>query len=454
MNNPTAPRTPRESLVAHQPHVPAPPALPPSPNLALDQLVRDRRAAGESLVHLAFGEARLPLLPGIADALTAGAHRTAYGPVAGRETARDAVAGYFARRGLPTEADRIVLAPGSKPLLMALQLTVPGDVLLPAPAWNTYAPQAALAGKRAIGVPVPASCGGVPEPAALRTTLARARAEGLRPRLLILTLPDNPTGTLASPSLVRELCALAHAEDLLIVSDEIYRDVLHDPSATPFLSPAEVAPDRTVVTTGLSKSLGLGGWRIGAARFPRGDLGRRLHDGVVAAASELWSTLSGPMQDVAAYAFAEPPDVAARLRDAARLHGAVARAVHRIAVGAGALCRPPTGAFYVYPDFAPLRRELAARGVTDSDSLARRLLEESGVVVLAGHLLGDDPRALRFKAATSLLYGDEKEQRQALAAENPVSLPHIAERLARIATAFARLTGRRAPAHDLSEIAR
>ncbi|WP_369218252.1 pyridoxal phosphate-dependent aminotransferase [Streptomyces flavofungini] len=433
--------------------MPGLPPRPPSPNLALDQLVHERRAAGESLVHLAFGEARLPLLPGLADALAAGAGQASYGPVAGRAEAREAVAGYFARRALPTGADQIVLAPGSKPLLMALQLALPGDVLLPAPAWNTYAPQAAYAGKRAIGVPVPVGCGGIPEPAALRTALTRARTTGREPGSLVLTLPDNPTGTLAPADLVREVCEVAAAEDLVIISDEIYRDVLHYPAAS-YLSPAEIAPERTVITTGLSKSLGIGGWRIGAARFPAGELGRQLRDGVVSAASELWSTLAGPMQHVAAYAFAEPPEVVGRLRDAARLHGAVARAVHRIALGAGADCRPPTGAFYVYPDFGPMRAELAARGVTDSASLARRLLEESGVVVLGGHLLGDDPEALRFKAATSLLYGDEEQQREALAAADPVRLPHIAAQLTRIAVAFAGLTGRPVPGHAFLEATR
>ncbi|KUL37869.1 aminotransferase [Streptomyces sp. NRRL F-4489] len=412
----------------------------PSPNLALNQLVDERRARGESLVHLAFGEARLPLLPQLAARLAAGAARTAYGPVAGGPAVREAVAGYFTRRRLPTTADRVVVAPGSKPLLMALQLAVPGDVVLPAPAWNTYAPQARYAGKRVIGVPVPPECGGVPDPAALRTALRTARAAGADPRLLILTLPDNPTGTLAPPALVRELAALAREEDLLIAADEIYRDLVHDPDRTPFLSPAEAAPERTVVTSGLSKTLGLGGWRIGVARFPEGDTGERLRDGVLAAASELWSTLAGPMQAVAEYAYAEPPEITGRIRAAARLHGAVARAVHRIAVDAGAACRPPTAGFYVYPDFGPLRDRLAARGITGSASLATALLEESGLVVLAGHLLGDDPHALRFKAATSLLYGDEEQQAAALTAEDPTRLPHLAGELDRIAEGFARLT--------------
>ncbi|MET8948457.1 aminotransferase class I/II-fold pyridoxal phosphate-dependent enzyme [Streptomyces sp. NPDC004542] len=410
-----------------------------SPNLALNQLVDERVAAGESLVHLGFGEARLPAFAPLAERLAAGAGRNAYGPVAGGKDVREAVAGYFARRRLPTDASQVVVAPGSKPLLMALHMTVPGDVLLPRPCWNTYAPQARYLGKQAIGVPIPAECGGVPDPDALRETIRAARVLGHDPRIVVVTLPDNPTGTLAPPALVREICAVAEEEDLLIVSDEIYRDVVHDP-ATEVLSPAEVAPRRTVVTTGLSKSLALGGWRIGAARFPEGAWGRRIRDGVVSAASEVWSTLAGPMQEVAAYAFAEPPEIRGRLAACARLHGVVAREVHRIVVAAGAVCRPPTGAFYVYPDFEPLRGRLAALGVTDSLSLHRHLLDAHGVVVLAGHHLGDDEEALRFKAATSMLYGETAEQQEeSLAAADPLVLPHVSGVLTRLEETFAKL---------------
>jgi len=412
-----------------------------SPNLALNQMIAARQAAGESIVHLGFGEARLPVFPPFAERLREGAAHNAYGPVAGDETLRAAVAGYFTRRRLPTEADRVVVAPGSKALLMALQLVVPGDVVVPRPCWNTYVPQVEIAGKMAFPVPIPAECGGVPDPDGLRAAIREARAAGRDPRVVILTLPDNPTGTLAPPALVREVCAVAEAEDLLIVSDEIYRDVVHDP-ALPVLSPAEIAPERTVVTSGLSKSLALGGWRIGVARFPAGERGGRLREGVLSVASEVWSALAAPMQAVAAYAYAEPPEISERLAASARLHGAVARAVYRIAVGAGATCRPPTGGFYVYPDFEPLRDTLAAKGVTDSASLQRHLFGEYGIAVLAGHLLGDEPKALRFKAATSLLYGDTRAlQQAALDAGDPVSLPHIAEVLTRIEESLDKLRG-------------
>ena len=69
----------------------------------------------------------------------------------------------------------------------------------------------------------------MPDPAALRAALADASRIGARPGVLVLTLPDNPTGTVASAPLVREVCEVADAAGLLIVCDEIYRDLAYDP---------------------------------------------------------------------------------------------------------------------------------------------------------------------------------------------------------------------------------
>ncbi|MFC4911036.1 pyridoxal phosphate-dependent aminotransferase [Actinomadura gamaensis] len=413
-----------------------------SANLELNQAVERLNAGGADILNLAFGESRLPVLASLADLLAAAAHETAYGPVAGTPAVRDAAAGFFGRRGLPTDPEQVIVTPGSKPLLMAVQLVAGGDVLLPQPCWNSYAPQARMAGRTPITVPIPRECGGVPDPAALRAAIRTARARGLDPRLLICTLPDTPTGTVAPPDLVRAVCEIAEEADLTVLSDEIYRDTLHD-VRTPLLSPAEVLPHRTVVTTGLSKSLALGGWRIGLGRFPAGALGERIRAGVLAVASDLWSTLARPMQEAAGYAFGDPPEIRHRLAASARLHGAVARTLHSIMVAAGARCRPPTGAFYVYPDFEPLRAPLAGLGITDSPSLQQYLLDEYDISVLAGHQLGDDAGALRFKAATSMLYGHtDEEQHAALASTDPVSLPHIRRTMTRIETALADLHAR------------
>jgi aspartate aminotransferase len=398
--------------------------IPPSATLAANERVQAKLAAGEPVLHLAFGEAGLPVLPAVAERLADGAGRNAYGPMAGSAAAREAAAGYFARRNLPTDAGQIVFAPGSKPLLFALLQALPGDVVLPVPCWVSYAAHAAIAGKRVIGVPIGEAAGGVPDPAHLRAALAEATGVGARPGVLVLTMPDNPTGTVASAAVVREVAEIAEAANLLIVCDEIYRDLAHEPGA--FRSPAEFVPSRTFVTTGLSKSMALGGWRVGLVRLADGPLGEEAGAALGGLASEIWSALAAPMQHAAEYVLSEPPEVVEHVAASRRLHRAVTTAAYEAVVASGAACRPPGGAFYLYPDFS-------GRRFSSGAELADHLLEERQVAVLAGEAFGDDPAALRVRMATSLLYGDSDDQkRDALASDDPTALPWIAGALERL----------------------
>ena len=155
----------------------------------------------------------------------------------------------------------------------------------------------------------------------------------------------------------------------------------------------------------------------------------------------MWSSLAAPMQVAAAFALDESPVVTDHLAASRRLHAAVVRAVHGVFVGAGARCRPPDAAFYLYPDLEPMRAALAERGIHTGSSLADHLLDEHGVAVLAGEHFGDDVKALRFRVATSLLYGPTTEQRwAALRSADPVSLPWISDNLDQLAAALAALS--------------
>ncbi|RKN37532.1 pyridoxal phosphate-dependent aminotransferase [Streptomyces hoynatensis] len=406
-----------------------------SATLAIDEAVRARWAAGQRVLHLGFGEAGLPVPESVVEVLTAAADRNGYGPVAGSPEAREAAAGWFGRRGLPTEPGRVLFAPGSKPLLFALLATLPGDVFLPRPAWVSYAAQSALAGKRVIGVPVPPEAGGVPDPERLQAVLRTRRGPGV----LVLTVPDNPTGTVARPEHLRAVCELAERHGLALVADEIYAELIHDGSRAP--SAATHLPERTVITTGLSKSLALGGWRIGFARLPEGPWGDAVLAELRGVASEVWSSLAAPMQAVAAHVLADPPELLAHVDAARRLHAKVAAAVHAELLAAGATCRRPEAGFYLYPDFEPHRAALAAKGIDGGAALATELLERHGVGVLPGEAFGDEPGALRCRMATSLLYGETTaERRQALRAEDPLTLPWVAAALADLRTALAALT--------------
>ncbi len=403
-----------------------------SPTLAANERVRAKLAAGRPVVHRAFGEAGLPLLPALHERLVRAAGLHGYPPVAGTPALRRAAAGYFGRRRLPTAAETVIAGPGSKPLLYALLLATEGDLVLPVPSWVSYEPQAKLAGKAVIRVPIPAEAGGVPDPDLLEDAIARARREGGRPAVLLLTAPDNPTGTVASPALLGRVCAIARSEGLLVISDEIYRDLAYGPER--FVSPAELYPEGTIVTCGLSKSLSVGGWRLGFARMPQNELGRDLAGALTDLASEIWSGAAIPIQEAAAYALEEPPEIVDYVARGRHLHARVARALHAVVVEAGATCRAPQGGFYVYP-------QLTAPGFSDASALADHLLECHEIAVLPGDAFGEDPALLRFRLASSLLYGADDDQRwEAMKAGEPERLPWIAGPLERVGSAFESLS--------------
>ena len=425
-----------------------------SATLAAGEALEARRKHGERVLPMAFGEAGVPAAPILQRALAAASHFNGYGPVAGSDALREAAAGYWTRRALPTLPDDVVCGPGSKALLYALLLSLGSsshtvDVAIPQPSWVSYAAQASLTGVRPVYVPVPSDAdgvpvaGGVPDPGLLSAAADRAREEGRRIGAVIVTLPDNPTGTLAGPDAVQALCEVARRHEMLIISDEIYRDLAFaGPGAV--TSPASLAPERTVITSGLSKNLALGGWRIGVARLPGSSPALlSLRGALLANGSEIWSSPAAPVQQAAALAFEELPDITQRVTVSRRLHGRIAREVASRFTAAGVLVPPPAGAFYLYPDFGPHRELLAGRyGVQTSAELAALLLERYGIGVLPGSVFGDPDSALRMRVATSLLYGDTtSRQEAALAAPRPAALPWIASSLDWISESLADLVG-------------
>ena len=414
-----------------------PPRVGVSATLAANETIEGRRRRGEPVLPMGFGEAGLPAHPLLREALASAAGCTAYGPVAGHACLREAAAGYWTRRGLPTSAGSVVCGPGSKALLFGLMAAIDAGVAVTRPSWVSYAAQASLAGR---DVHFVAGSGGVPDPERLDRELMAARAEGQPIRSVVLTLPDNPTGTLADPGTIGALCAVAQAHDLIIISDEIYRDLVHDPDA-PFTSPASVAPDRTVITSGLSKNLALGGWRLGVARLPEGELGRELRMRLLGIGSEIWSAPAAPVQEAAAVAFSEPPALTERIALSRRLHARVARAAADRFAAAGAAVPEPQAAFYLYPDFTPLADVLLRRyGITSDEGLARLLLHRYGVGVLPGSAFGDKSWGLRLRVATAMLYGETDDQRTtALTAADPCALPWIAASLDRLEEVLAEL---------------
>ncbi|MEU6673151.1 aminotransferase class I/II-fold pyridoxal phosphate-dependent enzyme [Streptomyces sp. NPDC046925] len=386
-------------------------------------------------------EPGLPVLPGLC-AVLAGAAGRAHAEVPGGGPALlDAASGYWTRRGLRGERDQVIAAPGAAPLLLALTAAIGGgDVLLPRPCPAWWEPQVRLLGRSVYHVPTPAECGGVPDPYALLETVRRIRAEGGTPRLLVLSVADDPTATVPPPEVLHEAVEAAAGEGLHIVSDETWRDTLHRPHDTMLVGPAEMAPERVTVLTDLCGAFLPPGWPAAVARFPSGERGAALRDRTLDVLTALGASLAAPVGAVASYALGEPDEVIDRLARATRLHAHVAAAVRREVVAAGALALPPQAGRHLYADLGPLREELAARGVGDSQDLEDFLGERLAMPAPGGHRFGDDPDELRVRLSTWPLLGSTRQERMAaLDAPDARELPHVERALSALGAAFADL---------------
>ncbi|MEW2179311.1 aminotransferase class I/II-fold pyridoxal phosphate-dependent enzyme [Streptomyces sp. NPDC005406] len=372
----------------------------------------------------------LPVLPELAEVLAAAAAGGGPEPAGGSASLREAARAYWDRRGLRGGPEHIAAAPGTSPLVLALIAAHGGDVLVPRPCPASWIPQARLLGRPAYQVPTPAECGGVPDPYALLETVRRVRAEGGRPRLLLISVVDDPTATVAPPELVREACEAAVAEGLHIVSDETWRDTLHRPHDTVLLSPAEMCPDDVTVVSDLAGALTPSAWPVAVARFPDTERSAVRHARTLDVLTALGALVAGPVAAAAAHALREPDAVIERVRRAAALQARVAAEAHRAVLASGALARPPQAGRHLYADLGPLRSRLAARGVTDSLELEEYLSDRLGAPAPGGHRFGDELGALRVRLGTGALLGSTpRQQTESLTAAEPLELPHVAAAL-------------------------
>ncbi|WP_078875658.1 aminotransferase class I/II-fold pyridoxal phosphate-dependent enzyme [Streptomyces sp. 769] len=379
----------------------------------------------------------LPVLPELAAHLSAAAGRTAPEPSGGSAPLRTAACGYWERRGLFTPADRVLAAPGAAALLLALYAAVDGAVLLTRPCAEWYAPPARLLGRPVHLTPVPAESGGLPDPFALLETVRRARMHGDTPRVLVLSVADDPTGTCPPPEQLHEVCEAAAEEGLWVVSDESSRDLLHDPHDTVVLSPAEMLPGEVVVLTDLRAALLPASWPVALARFPGTRRGALLRDAVLQTLTRIHTPLPGPLACAVTHALAEPDAVRERTAAAARVYGALTGALYRTLTGVGALCRPPHAGSSLYADLEPLRRSFGARGPTGSAALEGEL---ASWAARGAHRFEDDPEALRVRLGVDALLGADMELRQrVLNTADPLQLPHVRAGLGDLGRALAEL---------------
>jgi aspartate aminotransferase len=350
-----------------------------SATLAISQKSHERKQSGQEVFALGFGQSPFPVPAHVVEALRRHAAAKAYLPVQGLAELRRAICGYHAQtRGLTVHEDQVLVGPGSKELMFVLQLVLDAELLIPSPSWVSYAPQA-----RILDRPVRWLDTHGPSHLLMPDTLEEALGDGQeRSRLLILNTPNNPTGTVLEADHLEALAAVARRHGVVVLSDEIYSGLHHRGD---HVSIACYYPEGTIVSDGLSKWCGAGGWRLGFFVVPK-EL-QAIAEAMAIAGSEMYSCATAPVQWAAVTALEEYSVLGDYLEGSRTILSILSQELVSILGGVASIPHPG-GGFYLFPDFSPCRDTLLARGISDSNELCTRLLDETGVALLPGSHFG------------------------------------------------------------------
>lgn len=389
-----------------------------SATLAINERRQALLAEGKTVFNFGLGQSPFPVPDRVVQSLRDNAHQKDYLPVRGLLSLRQAVSAWFARRfDLHFAADNILVAPGSKELLFLIQMALDSVLILPSPSWVSYQPQSRLAGNRAIWVDTHEEDDWCLRPAALLEA-CRGKLDG-KTGILLLNYPNNPTGTTYRAAQLRALADAARELGILVLSDEIYAEVDHRGE---HVSIARFYPQGTVVTTGLSKWCGAGGWRLGIAAFP--DSLQTLGNTVAAMASETYTSASAPIQHAAVSAFVESEEIEQYVADSRRILAFVQGIVRSRLLSCGITVPEGTGGFYLFCNFENYREKLGRKGISDSAALAEALLMEAGFACLPGTAFGRTAQELSLRLSYVDFDGDTALQQVSLIESDPEGAVH------------------------------
>ena len=238
---------------------------------AVHALAREMAADGQDIIELTIGEPDVPTPAALIAVATAAmaAGRTGYSNGRGEpELTRALAARYTARRGRVIGADQVICLPGTQTTLFAVltALLGPGDeVLVGDPMYATYAGLIAASGATMVPVPLRAEHGFRMQAKDVAARITQ------RSRVLFLNSPHNPTGAVLAGRDIAALAAIAVAQDLWILCDEVYEEMVFE--GTIFASPLDdpALAERVIVASSISKSHAApgfrSGWCVGPAEF-------------------------------------------------------------------------------------------------------------------------------------------------------------------------------------------
>ncbi len=382
-------------------------AVAPSSTLLTNEQSKRRESEGKNVYKFGFGQSPFLPLKRARDELAKNAAATDYTPVQGLPALCEAVSKFHNELcGLKSTTKDIVVASGSKSILFTIMAAfADADVLIPAPAWVSYEPQAHLLTHPVVRVPTTFAGRWRVTPDALEQCL-KTRPTPSAPAILVLNYPGNPEGLTYTADELKALAEVCRKYQVLVIADEIYALLNHKGE---YASLAQYYPEGTIITTGLSKWAGAGGWRLGVGIMPS-DIDPEFKKSYLGIASETYSCAPDPIQRAAIVAYQNDAQTAQYLQQQRQILSKIGNSFQQTLSAAGINVHAPQGGFYLYVDFSPMQEQLRAQGLQTSEQMCAKLIQETGVALLHSAGFGLAPEHFSARLAYVDFGGKQTEE--------------------------------------------
>ena len=261
--------------------------LKPSSTLLINEKSNKLEREGKKIFKFGFGQSPFKVPQDIVNELKGNAHQNKYLPKQGLEDLRVSIAHYISKKkDHKYSSSNIVIGPGSKELMFLLQILFEGEIILPAPSWVSYAPQAIIGRNKIKWIQTKSENNWFPTAKEVEDIIKKDKQKKY---LIFLNSPNNPSGQVCTN--LSEISELAKNYNLYFLSDEIYSELTFEDN---YQSISNYSPENTIISTGLSKWCGAGGWRLGYFILPNNL--SEITNQLKVLASETFSSVSSPIQ--------------------------------------------------------------------------------------------------------------------------------------------------------------
>ena len=346
--------------------------LKPSATLAINEESNKLKKSGKKVYKFGFGQSPFPIPESVVAALKANADKHSYLPMQGLEELRLAIANFLNKNNKNDfDKEDILIGPGTKELMLLTQIAFNGEVLLPAPSWVSYQPQAFIAKNKVHWIQTTSSSNWFPTAEQLENKIKSIESKNL---LFLINSPNNPSGTVCNN--LQEIAEVAKKYKVTILSDEIYSRLTFNDQ---YKSISNFYPEGTIVSTGLSKWCGAGGWRLGFFAIP--NKLKYLKNSLKILCSESFTSVSAPIQYAAIEAY--NGDHSIYLNNVKKILSFTANYAYENLKSNAINVTKPEGGFYIFPEFNNAK-------FSSSSEMCKDILSKTGVALLPGSDFGMD----------------------------------------------------------------